>query len=63
MEKKNNRRFYVIQGGPESELEGPATRLGLYERFPKTDRKHLALVLFTKVALLAGMLYFILGKA
>ena len=61
--QKNPRKhnLIVIQGGPVEEPEGPATRLALWDRFPPVDKKHLTIMLLTKVALLIGMLYFIYG--
>lgn len=38
-------------------MEGPATRLGLYERFPAPSVRKWGLVLFTKALLLGTVLY------
>lgn len=61
-----DRRLRLIQGGAAGQRdgwgEGPITRLDLWSRAQPISSKVFAFLLFGKLALLASLLYFMLGR-
>lgn len=49
----------IVLNGGEEKLEGPATRLHLYDRFPRVNKVNLALVIGGKLLLLGTLFYFL----
>jgi len=56
-------RFTLVNGGLKDEpaLEGPITRLGLGDRFAPVSAKTWTILVATKVAALASILYYYWG--
>jgi hypothetical protein len=45
----------------EDYIEGPITRMGLWYRFPPVSKRQVAFYIFTKLALLITLFYFVYG--
>lgn len=60
---ENRRELKLIRGGlyKNDEIDGPVTRLGLWDQFLPLTNKRLALIFIPKLLLLAMVLYFLLG--
>lgn len=59
-------RFVLIPGGlgqdeVDVELQGPVSRLGLWDRFPDTSPKFLAFIIVSKLLLLGSLAYWVYG--